>query len=151
MSTIVLKDSNEDLNRIESFVEHICEGFNISDTFLGNMIIAITELLNIIETNNQDIKINFKNEENKFLFIFMNFSDSVDLNLFSIEGEIPTETNAEKDNSLFMINALCDDLIINLKERNITMTFIKEGVDAILSSHRKNYLNKYLHQQIKVN
>lgn len=150
MSTIVLKDSNESLNRIESFVEYICEGFNINEYFLGNMIIAITEVVNIIEAESPGVHITFKNELKKFSFIFSDFSNEIDLTLFTKDNDILSEAIAERENSLFMINALCDDLIIDIKGRKIVLTFINEGVDETLSSHRKNYLNNYLNQQLKV-
>ena len=151
MSTIVLKDSNESLNRIESFVEYICEGFNINEYFLGNMIIAITEVVNIIEAESPGVHITFKNELKKFSFIFSDFSNEIDLTLFTKDNEVLTEAIPERENSLFMINALCDDLLIDIMGRKIVLTFINEGVDETLSKHRKNYLNKYLNQQLKVN
>ena len=151
MSTIVLKNRNESLNRIESFVEHICKGFNINETFLGNMIIAVSEVVNIIEAKNLGVKISFKNEQKKFSFVFKDFSKELDLAIFISDRELLTETLSETENSLFMINALCDDLIIDSIERVIVLTFINEGVEEILSRHRKNYLNKYLNQQLKVN
>ncbi|PKP35216.1 MAG: hypothetical protein CVU00_03290 [Bacteroidetes bacterium HGW-Bacteroidetes-17] len=151
MSTIVLKNSNESLNRIESFVEYICEGFNINETFLGNMIIAVTEVVNIIEAENPGVQITFENEQKKFSFIFSNFSKEIDLALFTDANNVLNEAITDRENSLFMINALCDDLIIDIKGRKIVLTFINEGVDETLSSHRKNYLNNYLNQQLKVN
>ncbi|MBU1012008.1 MAG: ATP-binding protein [Bacteroidetes bacterium] len=151
MSTIVLRNRNESLNRIESFVEHICVGFNINDTFLGNMIIAVSEVVNIIEAKNLGVKISFKNEQKEFSFVFEDFSNELDLTLFSNDRELLTETRSETDNSLFMINALCDDLIVDSIERVIVLTFINEGVAEKLSRHRKNYLNNYLNQQLKVN
>jgi len=151
MSTIVLKDSNESLNRIESFVEYICEGFNINEYLLGNMIIAVTEVVNILEAECPGVHITFKNELKKFSFIFSDFSNEIDLTLFTKDNDILSEAIVDRENSLFMINALCDDLIIDIMRRKIVLTFINEGVDEALSKHRKNYLNKYLNQQLKVN
>jgi len=151
MKTIVLKNSKESLNRIESFVEHICEGFNINDTFLGNMIIAITEVVNIINAENTGVNISFENELKKFSFIFSDFTKDVDLTIFTSDEEMLTDAITDKENSLFMVNALCDDLMIDREKRMIVVAFINEGVNEILSKHRKNYLNKYLNQQLKVN
>jgi len=151
MNTITLKNSSANLNRIESFVEQICEGFNINDTFLGNMIIAITEVINIIEVENAEMSITFQNQQKKFFFIFSDFSEELDLDLFTNDKVMLDDAISETENSLFMINALCDDLIIDKRERKIVLTFVNEGVDDILSRHRKNYLNKYLNQHLKVN
>jgi len=115
------------------------------------MIIAVSEVVNIIEAKNLGVKISFKNEQKEFSFVFEDFSNELDLTLFSNDRELLTETRSETDNSLFMINALCDDLIVDSIERVIVLTFINEGVAEKLSRHRKNYLNNYLNQQLKVN
>lgn len=74
MNEIKLKYGQGSLNKIESFVEEICDEFNIGDTFLGNILIAVTEMVNIIEGQKSDVTISFLSESQKFLFKFYHFS-----------------------------------------------------------------------------
>ena len=149
MNVIELNNKNS-LNKIESFIEGICDDQNIGDTLLGNMLIAISELVNIIENQNSDITIGFSTEPKKFLFKF-------DIHLknfkFGSLNEIDPKkasTNPDLDDSLFMINALCDDLIVEAERSIITLVFINPGVKDEVSNHRKKYLNNFLNQRIKV-
>jgi hypothetical protein len=149
MKSIVLNNPKDSLNKIESFVEDICEGLNISNTFLGNMLIAISEVVSLIEAQNSGVKIGFINEKKSFTFVFKDLKSDIDFN-FDIGTKEGLESSPIED-SIFMINALCDDLKFDGNKNQIRLSFLNAGVDEIVSRHRKDYLSKYLNQQIKVN
>lgn len=144
MNVIELNNDHNSLNKIESFIEAICDEKNIGETFLGNILIAISELVNIIESQKSDVRISFLNEPKKFLFKFSNLSDNFKFSAFK------PSNNSDIDDSLFMINALCDDLEIDYESNSITLTFLNTGVDDEVSNHRKAYLSKFLNQRIRV-
>ncbi len=145
MKEIVLENKQESLNIIENFVEEICEGLNISNTFLGNMLIAITEVVSLIEEQNSMVKVYFSSDDKKFSFVFSDFSKDLELDFLK-----ENTRNNKNENSIFMINALCDDVQVDYTNRKIILEFINAGVDEIISIHRKEYLSKYLNQKIKV-
>ena len=150
MNVIELKNSQNSLNKIESFIEGICDDLNIGDTFLGNMLIAITELVNIIENQNSDITISFSTEPKKFLFKFSILSDKFNFDTLKEGEKIEVAKGADLDDSLFMINALCDDLVIESEKNLVTLVFINPGINDEISNHRKKYLSNFLNQRIKV-
>lgn len=150
MYVIKLKNKQGSLNKIESFVEQICDEFNIGDTFLGNLLITITEVVNIIERQNSDVKISFRNEQKKFTFEFTDFSKKLNLNYFTVDKLTDEYVDTEMGDSLLMINALCDDLMVSKEKRTLTVKFLNSGIDEVVSNHRKEYLNKFLNQRIKV-
>ncbi len=150
MNEIKLKYGQGSLNKIESFVEEICDEFNIGDTFLGNILIAVTEMVNIIEGQKSDVTISFLSESQKFLFKFYHFSKRINFQFFEESTDKNQSGENEFQDSLFMINALCDDLILDKNENLITLSFLNVGVDENISMHRKKYLNNYLNQRIKV-
>ncbi len=149
MKSIVLNNSKDSLNKIESFVEDICEGLNISNTFLGNMLIALSEIVSLIEDQDSGVKITFENEKKSFKFTFDELKEDIDLD-FDINSNKGNEIYNPIEDSIFMINALCDDLKFDVTKNRIILSFLNAGVDEIVSKHRKDYLSNYLNQQIKV-
>ena len=149
MKEIILKNNGQSLNLIEAFVEDICDGVNISNTFLGNILIAISEIVGIIESQNSSVKISFYKKNKKFIFEFSEFDRNINLGIL-MENENLKLENPELENSLFMINALCDDVKLDEKQHKIILEFVNAGVDEVISLHRKKYLSKYLNQRIKV-
>ena len=149
MKSIVLNNPKDSLNRIESFVEDICEGLNISNTFLGNMLIAISEVVSLIEAQKSGVKIKFVNEKKSFSFVFEDLNSDIDFNFGKVAKDGSDASQIE--DSIFMINALCDDLKFDGNKNKIVLSFLNAGVDEVVSKHRKDYLSKYLNQQIKVN
>ncbi len=150
MNVIELKNGQGSLNKIESFIEEICDKFNIGDTFLGNLLIAISEVVNIVEKQNSDVSISFQKQSKKFLFEFSNFSKNFNLDYLNITNKKIGDVTSEIEDSLFMINALCDDLIIDKQKSKIVVAFLNTGVDEVISNHRKEYLSNFLNQRIKV-
>ncbi len=150
MRVIQLKNQKDSLNKVESFVEEICDEFNLGNTFLGNMLIAITEVVNIIECQNSDVQISFTNDLKKFLFTFSEFSKKLNPDYFKGTQIDKLHINTEMEDSLLMINALCDDLYFDEKKNKLILTFLNPGIEDEVSKHRKEYLSNFLNQRIQV-
>ena len=147
---IYFKSYKESLNQIEYFIETICDEHIISNTFLGNMSIAISEMISLFDNYSSGGTLRFEQKNKELGFIFIDFSENVDLKRFDILKEADYSLNTEIERSIFMINALSDDLQIDSEKRCIKLMFINEGVEKDLTDHRKRYLNKYLNQKIRV-
>jgi hypothetical protein len=149
MNNIVISNLNLDFNKIENFVESICEQLNVQQIFHGNVLIAITEVINYFESfgstgelsyekNDKEIIINYKiNEKSSNLEAILN-PDMNQIDLYSEGGK-----------GIFMIMSLCDDLRFDNANSIISVVFKKEGLDSDVTKYRKQYLNNYLGKTVK--
>jgi hypothetical protein len=144
MNSVIISNLNSDFNKIEGFVESICDQLKVHETFHGKALIAITEVINYFESfgsagelsyekNDRDIIINYKiNEKSANLEALLN-PDINHIDLYSKGGK-----------GIFMIMSLCDDLRFDNVNSIISVVFRKIGVDNEVTNHRKDYLKKYL-------
>lgn len=146
-----LKISNKEihLNEIENFIEDICDRYNIRNSFQGNVIIAITELVSIVTNLGGEGKLVFENHKNEFCFKFIIDTISADLNLIFSKDQPNLKIESDYEKSIFLIMGLCDDFNIDEKSSSISISFKKEGIEKEITSHRKDYLKNYLGKTIE--
>ncbi len=147
----ILKISNKEinLNEIENFIEDICDRYNIRNSFQGNVIIAITELVSIVINLRGEGKLVFENRKNEFSFKFVIDSISADMNSVFSKNQKDLKIDSDYEKSVFLIMGLCDDFKIDEESSSISISFKKEGVEKEITSHRKEYLKNYLGKTIE--
>ncbi len=147
----ILKISNKEinLNEIENFIEDICDRYNIRNSFQGNIIIAITELVSIVTNLGGEGKLVFENLKNELLFRYNIDSISADINSIFSKEQNAFKIESDYEKSIFLIMGLCDDFKIDEKSSSISISFKKEGVEKEITSHRKEYLKNYLGKTIE--
>lgn len=151
MKSILYTSSENSLNEIEYFVDEICEEFNLSNSLYGNILICITESIKILEKYTTQGEITFQVDQADLKFSFNNFKqiDGIESIFTSEEGK--SDLASDPDKSIFMVNALSDDLIIDRDNQQIICIFKSDGVKVEISKHRKDFLKKYLNQEVAAN
>lgn len=149
MKSVFYKSNENCLNEIEYFVDNICEEFNLSNSLYGNILIAITEAITLLEKSTHQGEIAFAVNKEDLIFTFKNFKqiEGVDSIFESKNGII--DLSSRPDKSLFMVSALSDDLIINRETHQITCVFKNKGRNVKISKHRKDFLKRYLNQEVE--
>lgn len=147
----ILKISNQEinLNEIENFIDELCETHKIRNSFQGNVIIAITEMVSIVTKLKGEGKLIFENLENEFSFKYEIDSISSDINSLFSDNKLSLNMETDYEKSIFLIMGLCDDFKIDEKNSCISISFKKEGINKGISSHRKEYLKNYLGKAIE--
>lgn len=150
MQEVTFKNYDESLNHVESFVDEICDNLNLNHTIYGNIIIALTEVINLLSQYGSEGKIIFSNIKEELSFKFIDLSENLKIDeLFELR-DAKSELNSDIERSIFMIKALCDNLEINREKKELRIIFNNSGVDTSISQHRKDFLNKYLEQKIDI-
>lgn len=151
MKSILYTSSENSLNEIEYFVDEICEEFNLSNSLYGNILICITESIKILEKYTTQGEITFQVDQADLKFSFNNFKqiDGIESIFTSEEGK--SDLTSDPDKSIFMVNALSDDLIIDRDNQQIICIFKSDEVKVEISKHRKDFLKKYLNQEVAAN
>jgi len=147
----ILKISKKEIsiNEIENFIDGIYKNHTIRNSFQGNVIIAITEMVSIVTNLGGEGKLIFQNLKNEFSFKYEIDSISANINSLFSNNEVNLEMDSEYEKSIFLIMGLCDDLKIDEKTSSISITFKKDGIGKEITSHRKEYLENYLGKAIE--
>jgi hypothetical protein len=149
MCTLKISKGKTNLNEIENFIEGICDRYNIRNSFQGNVIIAITEMVSIVTNLGGEGKLIFENLENDFSFKYEINSISAEINTIFAKGKMSLAIESDYEKSVFLIMGLCDDFKIDEDISTISIAFKKEGIENEISSHRKEYLKNYLGKTIE--
>ncbi len=140
-----LSFSKESLNLfdVENFVEDICERFNIQNQFRGNIIIALSEMIDLLEGLGAKGQLSFVKDNEYFKYVFL--IESITEDLHSVFEINPDQFSLDTDygKGIFSIMALCDDLFIDEDNASISLVFQNKN-EIELSNHRKEFLTKYL-------
>lgn len=151
MKSILYSSCKNNLNEIEYFVDEICEEFNLSNSLYGNILIAITESIKLLENYYSQGEITFNAIQNNLNFTFCNLKQIEGVVSFFDRKKADSGLDSDPEKSIFMISALSDDLIVDAQSKKIICVFKNREMEVELSKHRKDYLKKYLNQEVIVN
>lgn len=151
MKSIFYTSSQNSLNEIEYFVDEICEEYNLSNSLYGNILISITESIKILEKYSKQGRISFHGNKSSLKFTFDSFKQIEGAESIFDYKEGNTDLSSDPDKSIFMVNALSDDLIIDRENEQIICVFKNKGKEAEISKHRKDFLKKYLNEEVIAN
>jgi serine/threonine-protein kinase RsbW len=137
----------QNLNRVEKFVEEICDYYNITDLYFGNILTALTESVSnaIIHGNKSDktkhVDISAEFIEGGLSFTIKDEGDGFDYN------RIPDPTEFVEDcktgRGLFIMSSLSDNLEFKNNGNVVVMKFEISGLDENIIKNRINKMSKY--------
>ena len=144
-------DANH-INKLEVFLEQICEDYKIYDAYYGNILAANTIAFEIIsgsgEKYNEPFTDIYFNSSPTGLFftmkihgLFLEFAslyERVSKNMDKVGGELRTE-----ERSMLMIKLLSDNIKLDPEGESITLVFNVTGINEPLSIQRIELLEKY--------
>lgn len=142
MKKMVIKMNN--LNQIVNFIESNCENLDIKNLHFANIIMAVTEMINIITKFGYEGNIELRNSNKEINFNFVINQKIIDFKTVLLNKKKKNNIDVEHEKSILIVMALSDDIKINEKDNAITLHFRKQENDTILSDHRKKYLSNYL-------
>jgi hypothetical protein len=143
---LVIKEHKE-INKLERFVEEICDYYNINNEYFGNIQLATTEAVGILFSLNDFsgdgfVSISFDRKPNGLMFkIKMGGSD---ISLINSEDILDREIRKHKlSRDIFIIKALADEITISVNARSIILVFYVSSMNYEKSLKRINELKEY--------
>ena len=150
---LVLKSDKLYINKVERFVEQICDEHNIYNNYYANILLSVIEAYtNAVEhgnkyDENKSVKIEFSSESNGLAFSIEDEGSG-----FEIEN-IPDPTNLENEGvegrGLFMINSLADQVELEDNGSKIKLQFLISSINQEMASKRSELFHNYVNQDVK--
>lgn len=130
MEKEILETYNNETLKIEQFIEHLCRENHIHNYF-GSVSVA---LMSAVDLTKGKLNIFFQKDKKGIAF--------------TIEAEdkyfaLLLEKTQIKDNSLFLIKNLSDEIAVTQEGRVLTMSFYVSGIVPELALQRKELINAY--------
>ncbi len=147
---LVFKSEIKNLNVVQEFVEEISDQYNVTNTYFGNILVAVTEAAKnaIIHGNKEDT--------NKEVVISYTYSKGLLRFCLQDEGEgfnyddIPdpvVSDNSEK--GLYLIRSLSDDVIFRNSGSTIELSFNIKGIGQKDLANRQSLFEDYAEEKKK--
>lgn len=145
--SLIIKSTLKQFYLVEQFIDAICDEFNVSNSYFGNIIVSVTEAVeNAIKHGN-------KNDENKNVFITFYPTENGFSFLIEDEGEgfdflsipDPTDINIENidlGNGLYLIKNLSDGVIFYEKGKKLEIIFKTSSINQEIALHRIKILKE---------
>ncbi len=148
-----ISSSKESLTKVENFVEEICEAYYITNSYYGNILVAILEAVKnaIIHGNNNNpdkpVRISFKSIQNGLCFRIMDQGKGFDFRNVQnpLEAEDSLAENVGK--GIFLIRSLADRVSYNSKGNVIEIIFFISSINQETTLNRISQINKYFSKQ----
>jgi len=147
----ILKISKTEIpiNEIENFIDDIYKNHNVQNSFQGNVIIAITEMVSVVTNLGGEGTLIFQNLKKEFSFKYEIHSLPATIHSLFSKNTMNLKMDSDYEKSIFLIMGLCDDFKIDEKTSSISITFKKDVIGKEITSHRKEYLENYLGKTIE--
>lgn len=159
---IRLKSQLSEIHKIEAFIEKLCEQYQLTTTYYGNILIAITEAVSnaILHGNklnqNKIVTISFEYLSNGFRFSVEDEGEGFDYINFPDPTDITKELNGR---GIYLIKTLSDNvefskggtsILIDFSIENFNRDVVMKRIDKLRNfskhtnkdNHNKNVLNK---------
>lgn len=142
---------------VERFIEEICDRFNISNTFFGNISIALMEAVQnaIIHGNGSNKKkkvvIRFESAPGELRFTVSDEGHGFDYDHIVDPTDITIESDGTAGRGIFMMKALSDKIMFDKHGSQVTMVFNIRGIEKHKQDGREKELKKYESSKKKIN
>ena len=151
LKELTIASSLNNINLIQRFVEEVCDEFNISNSYFGNISVAINEAVRnaIIHGNKSDINkivyLAFGRKNESMIFIVKDQGVGFDYrNLID-----PTEEIGENiGTGIFLINLLSDNVCFFDNGSTIEISFFIRSINQSLATERASILGAYKCQRV---
>lgn len=153
--TLKINSDIHEIHEVEKFVENVCDYYNISNLYYGNIIVAITEAV-----ENAILHGNSGNKDKKVYIQFETKNKGV---LFTIEDQgngfdyknIPDATDIKlnpdkKGTGVFLMKTLSDSMEFQEQGRKVLLFFNIASITPDVYSNRLQKLNQYTKQETKI-
>ena len=139
--------SRREINKLDRFVEEICEYYNINNEYFGNVLLATTEAAGILfslheNSGDTSLTISFDRKPKGLIF-------KIKMSGGCSDGEgqediLDQEIRKHKlSRDIFIIKALTDEITISVNAKSITLVFYVSSMNYEKSLQRINELKDY--------
>lgn len=145
---IIVESSVGNLHKVEQFVEYIADEFNISNTYFGNVLIAVTEaVINAIEHGNnkeqsKKVLVEFGQEPRGLVFKISDEGKGFDFASIPDPTDI-TQTTQNIGRGLFLMKSLADEMKFENNGTSVELVFYVSSINSELSLRRIEQLKIY--------
>ncbi len=148
---IRIKAQPGELNKLEAFIEKICDDFHVYDTYYGNIVASNTFAFEMCIERAPDKPFYFdicftKKPTGMFFALkihdyFLDFAKQYEI----VKGLNVDDTEAfgGELEKMMMLRLLSDEIILNAEEESLTMVFHITGVNEMLTNQRIELLQQY--------
>lgn len=147
VNRVLVITGQEEIGKLERFVEEICEYYNINNDYFGNILLATTEAAGILFSLNDSLnksKLAVQFERNRKGLIF-----KIKLENGSASGEDQDDLldreirRHQLSKDIFIIRALTDEITISVNARSIILVFYVTSMNYEKSLFRIAQLKEY--------
>lgn len=144
-----IPSSPENVYLVERFIEEICDRYNISNNYFGNITIAVLEAVDnaIVHGNKnnpiKEIEILFKAKPGNLTFTVRDDGQGFDYHNVIDPTDISYSDENHIGRGIFIIKSLADKVVFNKKGNEVEITYGIKGISKDLASQRKKRLEEY--------
>jgi serine/threonine-protein kinase RsbW len=137
------------ISKVEKFVEEICDENYISDTYFGNIMLAIEEAVRnaIIHGNkldgNKKVTLTFERKRGGLCFIIEDEGDGFN----PLEIPNPVESDEARGNGIFLLHSLADEVSFNSTGNKVELFFTISSINQETTLGRISHLKHYFNRQ----
>ncbi len=148
---IRLTSDQEELSRLEAFIEKICDDYHIYDLYFGNILtanmLAYELFMDRLSGKNFNLDLYFETRRDGMFFTLELGEAFLELaavfeKALKLDASDPESFDGDMDQVL-MIRLMADDIAIKGEEGKIALIFHVSGVNDILTNQRIELIEKY--------
>ncbi len=139
----------DSLNRVEKFVEEICDTYYITNSYYGNILLTVEEAVKnaIIHGNKmekqKEVLLTFQRKPAGLCFSVTDQGDGFDY--FAVPNPLDLDDRAAESagKGIFLIRSLADETHYNSKGNKIEIVFTISSINREVSLRRVQKLTRY--------
>jgi serine/threonine-protein kinase RsbW len=150
---IRILSNSESLTKVETFVDEICEDYYITNSYYGNILMAILEAVKnaIIHGNKKNpekqVRLSFKSVPNGLCFTIKDQGDGFDFRNVPSPIEVGDGLTENIGKGIFLIRSLADQVSYNSKGNVIEIIFFISSINQETTLNRISQIHRYFNKQ----
>ena len=150
---LIIQSNTENLCRVEQFVDDVCETYYITNSYYGNILVAVLEAVrNAVvhgNGNNQEktVALSFKRLPNGLCFTVTDEGNGFDFMSVPNPLDIADGNNENTGNGIFLMRSLADQISYNKKGNKVEIVFYISSINQETTLNRITQIHKYFNKQ----
>ena len=148
-----ISSTNESMTRVENFVDEVCEAYYITNSYYGNILVAILEAVkNAILHGNKNnpekqVKISFKSVPNGLCFTIRDQGEGFNFRNVPNPIDVPDGQAGTVGKGIFLIRTLADQVSYNSKGNIVEIVFFISTINQETTLNRISQMQRYFSKQ----
>jgi serine/threonine-protein kinase RsbW len=148
-----LPSCNESLSRVEIFVDEICEAYYITNSYYGNILMAVLEAVkNAIQHGNKNnpdkqVKLSFKSVPNGLCFTIKDQGNGFNFRVVPNPIELDNGQAENAGKGIFLMRSLADQVSYNSRGNVVEIVFFISTINQETTLNRISQMRRYFNKQ----